>query len=562
MPSRYWFLGAALAAAVGFMAGCAAPGAAGPAPSPATSANARSNALPPAEKLVAAHSHYSAAVLHELNDQWDDALREYFEAARNDPDDELLVLEVSTRFLQQKQPGQALELLQLAAARSEASAAVLARLGSLYAQTGKRTEALVADRQAIRKSPRSLVGYQNLFLLHVRDQEPEAAMKVLDEAAQQSKVDAAFLVSLADLYGNLGIQAPALKTNAHGKALALLGRAETLKPADPPLVLQMADSFNALGQSAKAAQLYLEVLRRLPATPLLRDRLRKRLAGIYLRGSDHQRAVEQLEAILRDDPTNAEACYYLASIAFEDRRLPQAADYFGKTILLSPDFEQAYYDLAQTQIGLNHSGDALHTLGRAREKFAQTFALEFLLGLAYSREKAYREAIQHYVVAEVIARATDPTRLNEDFYFQLGAAYERKGDLEQAEKYFERCLEVAPKYSEAMNYLGYMWAEHGTNLDRARALIEQAVTLEPTNAAYLDSLGWVLFKLNQPQAALAQALKAVEHSPEPDPTLYDHLGDIFAALQEPEQARQAWRKSLSLEPNDQVKKKLAPGGLK
>jgi Flp pilus assembly protein TadD len=184
--------------------------------------------------------------------------------------------------------------------------------------------------------------------------------------------------------------------------------------------------------------------------------------------------------------------------------------------------------------------------------------MEFLSGMAHMRRKDYTNAIQHLTSAEVIAKATDPKRLTPGFYFQLGAASERKGDIEQAEKHFEKCLELSPDFAEAQNYLGYMWAERGTNLDRARELIEKAVKSEPKNAAFLDSMGWVLFKLEQPKDALDYILKAIEHSEEPDATVYDHLGDIYAALRESAKAQEAWRKSLSIEANEQVRKKLNP----
>src|SRR4029077_15474753 len=93
-------------------------------------------------------------------------------------------------------------------------------------------------------------------------------------------------------------------------------------------------------------------------------------------------------------------------------------------------------------------------------------------------------------------------RLMDSFYFQFGAACERAGDFAQSEKYFEKCLDLAPNFSQAQNYLGYMWAERGEKLDRARDLIEKALKAEPKNAAYLDSMGWVLFKLQRPKEAL------------------------------------------------------------
>src|SRR5581483_243342 len=82
------------------------------------------------------------------------------------------------------------------------------------------------------------------------------------------------------------------------------------------------------------------------------------------------------------------------------------------------------------------------------------------------------------------------------------------------------------------------------------------VKLAPTNAAYLDSLGWVLYKLDEPGDALSQELKAVELSEEPDAALFDHLGDICGALKQSEKAREAWKKALAVEPNEGIRKKL------
>jgi tetratricopeptide (TPR) repeat protein len=214
------------------------------------------------------------------------------------------------------------------------------------------------------------------------------------------------------------------------------------------------------------------------------------------------------------------------------------------------------------QIDLDKINEALATLDKARQKFPQSFALEFYTALAFSREKAYAEALQHFVTAEVIAKATDPKLLDEGFYFQLGATCERKGDYTQAEQYFQKSLQFAPGFAEAMNYLGYMWAEHDLKLDQAHELIEKAVQAEPKNAAYLDSLAWVLFKLKRPKEALTYALKAAELSEKPDATVFDHIGDIYAALKEPEKAREAWRKSLSLEKSEEVSKKLESSGPK
>ena len=565
MLRRYWILGAAVATSILLVAGCGSAPGRKHAPQeekvPAALKREREDERS-VQRLAEAHAHYAAGVIQEMNNDPKAALEEYWQAAQMDPDDESLILEVSRRLMQTKQPERALEIVKRATAQRDASGQLYARLGLIYAQLGKPEQAAAANREAIKKSPGSLTGYQNLFLNYLQNKQTREALSVLDEAARQTGADADFLIGLAELYMSVGAQAPAEKDSAKAKALAALKRAAKLGPMTPLLRLKLADGFNLLGDSAKAAQLYLEVLNQPPDVPMIEERVRANLTNIYLRASDRKRAAEQLQAILRDEPTNPEVHYYLGRLALEDKKPAEAADHFSKTLLLSPELEAAYYFLALAQLDLDRGAEALATLDKARQKFPQSFAMEFYTALAYSRQKSYTEALKHFVAAEVIAKATDPSQLNEGFYFQVGATCERKGDYAGAEQYFQKSLQVAPDFAETLNYLGYMWAEHGLKLDKARELIEKAVKAEPKNAAFLDSMAWVLFKSNQPAEALPYALKSAELSEQPDATICDHLGDIYAALKQPEKAREFWRKSLAVEPNEEIRKKLEASGTK
>ena len=291
------------------------------------------------------------------------ALDEYYQAARTDPGDEGLVLDVSRRLLQGKQFDKALEVVSRAAARPGASGAVFARLGLIYAELGKTEQSVAANRTAIKRAPELLAGYRNLFLTYLQGKQPAEAMAVLDEAARQPSTDPEFLMGVCELYINLGMQVPAQKEKAQAKALEVLNRVVRLNPQTAALRLMLADSFNVLGETSKAAQIYLDLLNRLPDVPPdLRERVHAKLTEIYLRASDHKHAVEQLEAIVQENPANPAAYYYLGTLAFEDKKWDQAAEHFSKTILLSPDFEQAYYDLATSQLDLKQTRQALATL--------------------------------------------------------------------------------------------------------------------------------------------------------------------------------------------------------
>ena len=504
------------------------------------------------EKRAEAHARYANAVLFDINEEPEKAADEFYKAALTDPDDEDLVLEASQRLLQLKEAEKAREVLVKATRSKDAPGILFAQLGRVYAVLGKKELAIEANRTAIRKMPDSLLGYRNLAQLYLQNNQLEQGLKVLDDAARRKDADAGFLTDLGELYAAYARVSKTDNPKIKNQAVEVLNRAEKLQSNNPVLMKKLADGFASLGQPAKATELYLKLVERFPTLPGLREKL----AEFYLRAEDRKKAAEQLRALVKNNPTNPQLYYVLGSIAYEDKDPKQAIEYFNKAILLNPDLEQAYYDLAGAQINANQPKVALRTLESATKKFQDNFVSEFFTSLAYGRMKDYTNSLKHLTTAEVIARATDTNRLTHVFYFQLGAAYERCQKFDEAEKNFRKCLSIQPDFAEALNYLGYMWADRGENLPEARKMIEQAVKLEPKNAAFLDSLGWVFFKMGQPQQAVDPLLKSIENSEEPDATLFEHLGDVYGALHQTEKAREAYRKSLTIEPNPVVQKKL------
>ncbi len=512
------------------------------------------------QNTIDAHAHYAAGVIHEMNLEPEAALEDYYQAALLDPTNQSLVVDVSQQFLQAKRPEKALELLRNSATNSSGSSGLFAEMGFVYSKLGKTNEAIAADHAAIRKDPTSLAGYQSLYLDLMQNKQLPGIWDLLNDASKVKGTDAEFLVGLAEMYVNLGKQLPDQKEKCYAHALTALQRAAKFKISELRTKLRLADGLNILGKTEEATRLYEELIKELPGDSPQEDIIHGKLADIYLHNHDNKQATEHLQAIVRDNPTDSQTYYILGSIAYEETNYLRATEYFANAILFNPDFEIAYYNLATAQLGANRSPEALQTLDRARRRFGQSFSVEYLSGMACSQQKDYTNALQHYTTAEVIGKNGDTNRLTDAFYFQLAAAYERTGDYAQAEKYFKISLQLAPDSPETLNYLGYMWAEHGMKLDQAKDYIARALKTEPKNAAYLDSMAWVLFQLHQPRPALDYALKALQNSEEEDATLYDHLGDIYNALGQKDKAKQAWNKSLTLETNDVVRKKIESAG--
>ena len=118
----------------------------------------------------------------------------------------------------------------------------------------------------------------------------------------------------------------------------------------------------------------------------------------------------------------------------------------------------------------------------------------------------------------------------------------------QAEKDFLYALELEPEQPFVLNYLGYSWVDMSRNLDRAKGMLHRAVELRPDDG-FVDSLGWVYFRLGEYDAAVEQLERAVELEPG-DPVINDHLGDAYWRVGRQREACYRWRRALTLGPEE------------
>ena len=123
--------------------------------------------------------------------------------------------------------------------------------------------------------------------------------------------------------------------------------------------------------------------------------------------------------------------------------------------------------------------------------------------------------------------------------FMRGSMYERQKKFDQAESEFRKVLADDPENTSALNYLGYMLADRNARLNEALDLITKALKKEPMNGAYLDSLGWVLFRMNRMQEAEDTLKRALDKIGK-DPTVHDHLADVYMKQGKLKEAIQQW----------------------
>ena len=160
----------------------------------------------------------------------------------------------------------------------------------------------------------------------------------------------------------------------------------------------------------------------------------------------------------------------------------------------------------------------------------------------YEKGKKYDEAAQAVDEAEKLSTSDEEKA---DVYFMRGALLERQKKFDASEEAFRKSLVLNPQNHGAMNYLGYMLADRNVRLDEAYQLIQKAVDMEPDNGAYLDSLGWVYFrqgKLTEAENSLSKAIARPDTGQ--DPTVHEHLGEVYYKLGKTKEAIAQWTVSL------------------
>jgi tetratricopeptide (TPR) repeat protein len=212
----------------------------------------------------------------------------------------------------------------------------------------------------------------------------------------------------------------------------------------------------------------------------------------------------------------------------------QAAKALPKDHLIQLTYANQLVDTGEVDEGLALAKAQL--TGGAGDREVEEDLAQTYIGL-----KRFKDASEQLDKADALASKPDEKL---SVLFLRGMYYDRQKMYDQAEAQFRKALVFDPQNAAVLNYLGYMLADQGQKLPEALKLIRQAVDLEPQIGAYLDSLGWVYFKLGQYSEAEENLRKANERMSN-DPTVHDHLGEVYEKTGNLKMAVAQWERSMT-----------------
>jgi len=493
--------------------------------------------------------HLLLGRLYRLDNDSQKAENELKTAVKLDPDSEEAVTTLALLYSDEGDTSHALQVLS-AVPDTGRSAKLYAALGATYEQRKNYKDAIDAYKRAIQLDRDNLDAIRGLAENLLNDGQIDAALDQYKVIADANPEDAQTYLRMSEIYRRQG---------KYDQALDGLKKAEAMVPDALEVPYNIAVVYEAQGRYDEAIKILQDLLKKTekPDSSYSQgDRNNRgifieRLGMVYRDQENYAPAVDAFRKLIPLGDDNAKTGYQdIIDTYREAKQWPQATAVAREAVQKMPDDRELRMVL---DAQLADTGDPEKPLADVRSLLKgkpEDREVYVRLAIMYTRLKRYSDAEDVLNKAEQLSTKPED---REYVYFLRGDTYEHEKNYDQAEAEFKKVLAANPQSAVTLNYLGYMNADRGVQLEEALNYIKMAVSLDPTNGAYLDSLGWAYFKLGKYDLAEENLNKASLRMGS-DPTVQDHLGDLFQktgrlrlAAAHWERAVEEWNKTVPAE---------------
>lgn len=514
-----------------------------------------------------AFQHFSVGTIAFSDGDYTTAAAHFERALRFDPDSYEIRMSLAETYFRMRDLDRA---LSIAGAIQPQDNLVMDFIGKCYRYGGRDAEAIAIYQRLIVSDSLNPTYYWYLARLNMKQGRMEEGAVYLERVAAL-RDDSQTFNEVAEVYARSGNYEEAAKAFERSIALdpsvdnrgAFVGLAEALDVLQRPeesrrryrqaIALDPVDLavrkrlINHFLYAEELDSAVVEIQDLLTINPSDPERLR---LGMIWYGLEDTVRAESLFTVVEAEDGGYLPAFYLGRIAEDRRDFPTAKSYFYRLIEQADTIPDGWLHLGSVLFEEDSVAAAVEMLTRATEHVPDPRAVFYFLGATFARRQSYDSAL--IWLNQAYALDSNDTRVE----FALASALERSGRFAQSALMFSSLLRKEPDNAPALNYLGYMYADSGVHLDESLMMIQKALSFDPDNGAYLDSYGWVLYRLGRLEEAEVQIRKALSVV-QSDATIHEHLGDILRARGNLDEAREHWQRAYEIDPgNSALRSKL------
>ena len=437
-----------------------------------------------------------------------------------------------------------LTLPRVASAQTPADAYYEFLIARHLEASGDSKGAQAALERAVAADPKSAEVRAELAAFFLRRDDGDNAERVAKEALQLGDDNSEAHRVLGMLYAarsedtGRGQAAQAAAVELVKQAIAHLERVIENPSGLSDLNLQytLGRLYTRAGQADKAIQALTRVVNENPLS--VQGRLA--LAQAYVAARDMNSAIEALEEIVDDEPRVANM---LGQFQEQAGRLKDAAESYTKALAVAPNSRELKVRRIAALLGAKDFQRAADFAAQAQTQHPDDLRFPQLRARAL---QDMGDTIRAISVLEPVAR-TNPNDANTQL--SLADLYNNAGRKTDAERTIRQLVAIEPGNADALNYLGYLLADSGRQLDEAIRFVRRALDIEPNNPNYLDSLGWAYYRRGDYDEAEKYISPAAQQMPR-NATVQEHYGDVLAKRGRWQDAIAAWTRALQGDEGD------------
>ncbi len=268
------------------------------------------------------------------------------------------------------------------------------------------------------------------------------------------------------------------------------------------------------------------------------------LGALYYDNDMNREAWRLFKDLYASGMDNATVLYFLSTLAAVDGDLEASYKFASESIDRYPEEEHGYGNLALIELQRDSTARAIDILTAANKKLPRNFTLKYLLGNSYYQKGDFTQA------AGLLESALEVYPESRHAMKILALVYDSMEKWNLSDSLYNMLITGHSNEAQTLNNYAFSLAERGMRLNDALAMSTEAIKLEPGNAAYLDTIGWIYFKLGKYKKAQQYIESAIELD-STNAVVLEHLGDIFKVRKKPDQARKMYQKAWELDPTNE-----------
>ena len=490
-----------------------------------------------------------------------------------------------------------------AALKYDESPGIFFAISSVYYELGEFRKAIVEVNKALRLSPNNLNYLEQKANVYLGLDDYQKAEEVFERIVALDTNYTYGLYTLARIYQELKMPTKALevyekitdrigfdfdvlrrtyeiyyKYKEYDKCVVVLENVLKLDPYDVVNRQQLGALYMKTGNYEKAKIVYEELFILNPDDKNIQTELVK----IYFKENESEKGFERFSKILGKDSLTFEEklqvgeiyynlisedvtaidiaenifghlvknypeewlpYFYLGGIDIANKNEEAYVEKFFKAVEVGDTIKDAYIQIGFTFYNRGSNDNAIAIYEKGLDVFPDDYRMNYLYGLVLQRLNKELEAIKYFETA----LKNQPEEIS--ILSTLALAYNGQKMYEKSDETYEKALKVDQGNALILNNYAYNLSERVERLDKALAMAKIAVDKEPGNASYLDTIGWVYFKLGKYKSAKKYIEKSLKINGS-SAVVLEHLGDVYRALKDFKKAIKFWNKALEINPNN------------